>query len=980
MKLIFTLLLGVFASLTVLTAQQINVSGTVYDADTGTTLPGVTVRIKGTNIGTVTDTEGMFQISAQIDDTLIFSFIGMETVEKNLDGRSIIYVSLEPALLGLAETVIVAYGTQRRDAVTGSVGLVGADRMERVPMASFDQILQGQSAGVSSAAATGRPGAAARVTIRGVGSLSSSITPLYVIDGVPLSEKLNTRYDNPLSGLNPNDIESVTILKDAAATAIYGSRAANGVILVTTKRGTLSERSELLYRGQYGVSSLTQTRFNMMNTEQKLRFERDNAIFTRPDHVWDSLATINTNWRDEMFRTGITQSHELSSRGGNEKTRYFASGAYYTQDGILERSDYTRMSARLNLDHFISDRLKFGTSTHISYEESNFTVAEGAYGNNIYNPVFAAYLMNPYEQPRDDGGDWISSFDTYFGNPLRELELNTDFNNTVKILGNLFADFEPLDNLIIRSSLGIDFYDYTQNDYLHPSSVWGTNMQGAITRGFRRSYIFTSSTTARYSYLYNNNHSIAVLGGYETTQYELETFRLRGEGFASDKVRVPSATTSPRGVQGSGSAYTIVSMLSQLNYAYDDRYYADLGFRRDGSSRFGRNNRFANFWSVGIGWNARRMDFFSDLDYLSRLRFRASFGTTGNYSIGNYEHLGLYTLGLSYDQNPGSAPIRSSNPNLTWERSESFNFAVETEFFNRFALNIDLYRRTTKDMLLQMPVSLTSGFTSERRNVGRMTNRGVELSFDADVITREHFSWRFNTNFTYNHNVIDELYLDLDQFNSSSNIVVKIGESFGTFHYNRYAGVNPANGKPLWYDRHGNITGVFRAEDRVVLSGKSYNAPYFGGISSNLAYRNFRLDVLLTYTLDRWLLNNTRYFTSNQSNFGDFNQSADILNHWKEPGDNVHHPVYGTVPASIFDTRFLENASYLRLRNLSLSYMLPSAVAERMQLRNIRLYLQGQNLWTLTGYSGFDPEYPYNTEMASYPATRTTTLGIDLSL
>ncbi len=959
--------------------QAFRVTGTVTDASDGTTLPGVSVQVQGTTVGTISDFNGRYELEVPNENvTLVFSFVGYETLRVPVNSRNVIDVALETGLVGLQEVVVVGYGTQRRDAVTGSVGIVGSQQIEQVPLASFDQILQGQSAGVSSISSSGRPGAGSTIQIRGRGSISISSQPLYVIDGIPISD-VRGLYENPLSGINPNDIESVTILKDASAAAIYGSRGANGVILVTTKRGTAGERSQLTYRGQYGTNMLTQDNFNMMNTEQKLQFERDNNLFNRPDHVWDSLAGINTNWRDEMFRSGQTQSHEISTSGGNERTRYFLSGGFFQQEGLLERSDFERITGRLNLDHFITEQLKVGTSLNLSHEQANYSVAEGGYANNVYNPIFAAYLTNPYEQPRDADGEWITSFDTYFGNVLRELSLNQDYNNTTKFMGNVFAEYEPIDNLMLRSSLGIDFQDYIFEDYLHPDAVWGSDLGGSIRRGFRRSSLTTFSNTARYNRQIANVHSLTGLVGYETTYYDREFFNLRGDNFASDKVRVPGAATDNFTIGGSGTAFSLLSVLSQVNYAYDNRYFADVSFRRDGSSRFGRDVRYANFWSVGFTWNVKREQFLANVDPITNLRLRTSYGTTGNYQIGNYDHLGLYSVGLQYVQNPGSAPIRPANPNLTWETSEGFNFAVETRFFDRFDINVEFYNRITKDMLLLMPVSRTSGFTSERRNVGQMTNRGIELTLNADVVSTQLFTWNLSTNFTYNQNTVDRLYLDVTEYISGS-LMIQEGTAYGTFHYNQYAGVNPANGRPLWYDQYGNVTNKFRDDDRVTLEGKNFIAPMFGGINSAMTIGNFQLNAFFSYVLDRWMVNNTKYFVANQSNFAIYNQSADVLDHWKEPGDNVHYPRYGTVPASIFDTRFLEDASFLRLRNLTLAYRVPASVYQAMRLQNMRVYVQGQNLWTLTQYTGFDPESDFASELNIYPAARTITFGVDIGL
>lgn len=981
MKRIFIIagvLLFAFCSLTAF-GQTIRISGTVTDAADGSGIPGASVVVKGTTVGVITDLDGRYELNAAPTATLVYSFVGYATQEILVDGKNIINVILSSAMIGLEEVVVMGYGTQRRDAITGSVGIVSADKLEQIPIASFDQILQGQTAGLSSVSTGGRPGSHSVIRIRGTGSISAGNTPLYVIDGVALTEHTGSIYDNPLSGINPNDIENISVLKDASAAALFGSRAANGVIIVTTKRGKASDRSNLTYRGMYGVSQIARDNFNMMTTAEKLQFERDNGIYTRTDELWDSLATINTNWRDVMFRDAMTQSHEISSSGGTGKTNYFVSGAYFDQEGILYRSDYQRISGRLNVDHYITEKVRFGASTNLSYENSNYAVAEGGYGNNVYNPIFAAYLMNPYEQPTDEDGEWITSFATYFGNPRRELELNQDLNNTLKILGNVYAEWEPIKNLQFRSNYGTDFFDYTYDDYLHPESVWGTSSSGSLTRGFRRANTTTFTTTGRYNYVYATKHTANLMLGFETTEHYSESFGGEGTGFASDKVRVPNAASTPNAFFGSRTEFTVLSYLSQLTYAYDNKYYMDASFRRDGSSRFGRDVRYANFWSVGLSWNLKRESFLADLDLLNTLKLRGSIGTTGNYSIGNYLHLGLYSTGVSYNQVPGSIPIRPANPNLTWEESDIWNVGLEFRIFDRINATVEYYNRYTSSMLLGMPVTLTSGFFEETRNIAEMSNKGIEATLEFDIVRTDKFVWDFNGNFTYNKNRIEALYGELDELLWGSTIL-QVGQPLGTLHYNRFAGVNPADGYPLWYDKYGNLTSTFRGDDAVPLEGKSYIAPYFGGFSSNMTYAGFQLNAFFTYSLDRWMLNNTAYFLSNQSNFGAYNQNAAVLDHWKEPGDIVQYPLYGTVPASVFDTRFIENASYLRLRNITLSYNLPSKVLQTVKLRNIRLYVQGQNLWTWSDYTGWDPEFPGASELNAYPAVKTYTFGIDIGI
>jgi TonB-linked SusC/RagA family outer membrane protein len=982
MKRIFIIagvLLFAFCNLTAF-GQTIRISGTVTDAADGSGIPGASIVVKGTTVGVITNIDGRFELNAAPTATLVFSFVGYTTQEVLVDGKSIINVSLVSAMIGLEEVVVTAYGSTRRDAITGSVGIVSSEKLEQIPIASFDQILQGQTAGLSSVSSGGRPGAHSVIRIRGTGTINASATPLYIIDGVALTEHTGSRYDNPLSGINPNDIENISVLKDASAAALYGSRAANGVIIVTTKRGKAAERSNLTYRGMFGTATQARDNFNMMTTEQKLQFEQDNKIRNRTPEQIDSMMNINTNWRDVMFKDAAMQSHEISSSGGTGKTNYYISGSYFSQEGILHRSDYERIAGRLNLDHYVSEKIRIGASTNLSFEESNYTVAEGGYGNNIWNPVFAAYLINPYEQPYDEDGEWNTSMATYtWGNPRREIELNQDYNNTLKILGNVYAEYEPIKKLQLRSTIGTDFFDYTYDDYLHPTSVWGSASNGSLTRGLRRAKTTTFTNTGRYSYIFATKHNTNILIGYETTKYESESFGGEGIQFANDKVRIPSAAAEANAFFGSAEEFAVESYFSQFTYAYDSKYFLDASIRRDGSSRFGRDNRYANFWSVGLSWNMKKESFVADIDQITELKLRSSMGTAGNYAIGNYDHLGLYSVSGSYNGMPGSLPIRPANPNLTWEESEMFNVGLEFRLYDRISATVEYYNRYTKEMLFGMPVTLTSGFVEERRNIGEMSNKGIEATIDLDMVRTENFNWNLNANFTYNKNKIEALYLDKDSIPWGTTILI-IGQPYGTLYYNRYAGVNPANGTPLWYDENGNITNVFRDSDQVPLDGMSFLAPYFGGFTSNMSYKGIQLNAFFTYVLNRYMLNNTAYFLTNQSNFGGFNQNAAVLDHWKEPGDNVHYPLYGQVPASIFDTRFVEDASFLRLRNITLSYNLPSKVLQTVKLRNIRLYVQGQNLWTLTSYTGWDPEFPGATELNAYPAVKTYSFGIDIGL
>jgi TonB-linked SusC/RagA family outer membrane protein len=966
-----------------LMGQQRTVRGVVTSASDGQTLPGVTITVKGTVVGTVTDLDGNYELMVPGPDAvLVFSFVGMTTREIRVDDMIILNVALESGIVGLEETVVVGYGTQRRIAITGSVQVVGGGKIEQIPIASFDQILQGQMAGVTVVSNSGRPGAPAKVNIRGVGSINAGTDPLYVVDGIPINASVST-FVNPISSINPNDIESITVLKDASAAAIYGSRAANGVILVTTKRGRVAERSDITYRFQTGLTSIARDYFDIMNTSEKIDYEIQLGIRNPNQPGLDSLRRINTDWRNEMFREGNMNSHELSSRGGTERTRYYFSGSYFYQDGILQRSNYNRITGRINFDHFVTDRVKLGTSLTTAFETYDWSVdAEGGYSNNVYNPVFAAYLLNPYEQPRNEDGEWITQFDTYFGNPLRELELNIDQNNNIKLIGSVFAEYEPLENLTLRSSLGTDFYDYTYKLYYNPGSIWGSDERGSVTRGLTRTNTLTFTNTARYNYSFLLRHNFSFLAGIESIRNYVESFSGSGRGFPNDKLTQPGVTAVPTGFGGGLSEYSILSYLGGLNYNLDNKYYVDLTFRRDGSSRFGAANRYADFWSVGLSWNAIEEGFLSELDWLNSLRVRGSIGTSGNFSIGNYAHIGLYGFGATYFDRPASFPATPGDDELAWEKSLSYNIGIEYSLFDRISSTVEVYKRISDGMLLSVPLSSTTGFSQAIRNAGTMHNQGIEATFDIEIL-RSPVSWNVGTNLSYNTNKITSLYLETDEFVPPlTSIIYRVGEPYGVLYVNRFAGVNPANGDPLWYDGDGNITNEFRDGDAQILEGKNFFPPFTGGFNSNLSWNNFQLGVFFSFVQNKWLLNNTRYFVESHGMFATYGQSRTLLDYWKEPGQLTSIPSpFNPANSNRFDSRLIENASFLRLRNAVLSYDLPQSWARQTRIaQSLRIYIQAQNLFTWSTYSGFDAEQDGYLDLSAYPAVRTISFGIDLGL
>ena len=964
-------------------AQTRTITGTVTSAEDGQNFPGVSVFVKGTTIGASTDLDGRYTINVPADaQTLVFRFVGYETQEVAITSE-VINVALKVASEELEEVVVTGYAPKSKESITGSVQIVDAKKIEQIPIASFDQIIQGQAPGVSVISNSGRPGQSASINIRGVGSLSGGTQPLYIIDGVPVDA-----YD--LSTLNPNDIENMAILKDAASTAIYGSRGANGVIQITTKKGKPNEKSFIMYRGQYGTASNANDRIEMMNSEQKINYEVDltnrGLLSLRPqggmtddeyNTYLDSLKSIDTNWKDVFFRTAQVQSHEISTRGGTEKTSYYLSGGYYQQEGTLIRSNFERWSSRINLDHKVNDFITVGVNGTVGYETNSLTVESRA---NIWAPVFASLLLNPYEQPYDENGNYIENFDTYsWGNPIQQLDLNDSNNNQYKILGSLWGEIKLYKDLYFKTNAGMDFYDWLSNNYYHPDSYWGNTggyVNGGASKSFQRGRAVTISNTFRYAIPLPEEHKLNVLVGSEIIESKSESLATSGTNFGHDGLTTISGTTEPLSASGSYWEHSFLSYFATANYGFMRKYYLDLSIRRDGSSRFGDDAKHATFWSVGASWNIKSEPFMINIDPLSSLKLRLSYGTSGNADIGDYTWKGTYGFGGSYFGYPTSGPNVLNNPNLTWETSSILNLGIDFGLFSRLNGSLELYHKKTYDMLLNVPASLTSGISSGMQNMGAMVNKGIELQVEGDVIRAVDFVWNLNINGANNHNEITELFPGEDE-QLFDNYIFKVGYPARAYYITEFAGVNPANGKSLWYDANGNLVNFFSDDNRRVLN-KSMYAPINGGITTSFRYRNISLSAFFNFVYGKYMINNTRYFLASHGTFAAYNQTTQMLDYWKEPGDMTEVPLPEGVGE--FDTRLLEDASFARLRNLTISYDVPGKYINKYKISSIRVYAQGQNLFTLTKYQGYDPEYPGIYEVNNYPMYKTITFGIDIGL
>ena len=969
------LLVSLGIRLAVAQSSSYTVKGSVISQTGREPLIGVSIQQKGTANGVITDMDGKYELSIQGggDATLVFSYIGMKTQERSVSPQTgVLNVEMEDDSQLMDEVVVVAYGTRKKGTIAGSVSAVRGEKMANVPAPSFDQALQGQAPGLTVVASSGEPSRAATFQIRGTNSINSGTAPLFILDGVPIeSSDFNT--------ISPGDIESVSVLKDASSTSIYGARAANGVIVITTKRGLAMDKAKVTLRAQYGWSSLARSEWNMMDTAERIEFEKMIGMDTGQDYAL--LSRTDVNWMDAIFKDNVPlQSYELSVSRATEKVNYYVSGGFYDQEGIAPESSFRRYNIRANAEVKASNWLKIGTNTMAAYEEIEQT-GEGS--NSISNPIFACRLMLPYWNPFKEDGSLASQNDgSWTGtsvNPLEWMANNPVMNKKYKLLSTVFAEITPIEGLTVRSQFAAD-YSHTAGDAQSFPSYIINNGLGSAGRSSYDTMGLTETTTANYRLTLDGGHAFNFMLGQEAVSYMSEGFQVYTDGQTNDLLTDLSSGTRASSWANSYSSYSYLSFFARAEYNYKDLYYADFSARADASSRFGKNNRWGGFWSVGLMWNIRNESFLKDVEWLTNAQIALSSGTTGNSSIPDYDHLALVAGGPNYNEEAGIYPMQSANEDLSWETTWATNLALHLGFIDRINVDIELYNKRTSDMLMYVPESYAiSGEGYRWENVGVMVNRGAEINASADVIRTNDFTWSLSANVSYNKNELKELYNGVDEYvNSTTGIRFEVGHPVSEFYMNRYAGVNPANGEQLWYTKDGEITNEFREEDRV-MTGKTFDTPWAGGFGTTLTWKGLSLSAQFSWLADRWVLNNDRYFEENNGSFSGYNQSKRLLYEgWKKPGDVTDIPRYGEIAQ--LDDRFLENTSFLRLKNVTLSYTLPQSWLRKSKFFTAaRVYVQGQNLLTFTSFTGFDPEYAGNRYLGVYPASRQFTIGAEVS-
>lgn len=950
------------------------VTGHIISAEDNQPMIGVSVLEKGTTNGVITDMNGNYSITVTKSPAILqFSYIGMKTMEKQVSAATRIDLKMESDAQMVEEVVVVAYGTRKKGTIAGAVSTVKAEKMENVPAAGFDQSLQGQTPGLTVISNSGEPSKAAVFQLRGTNSINSGTSPLFILDGVPISSAdFNT--------ISPGDIESISVLKDASSTSIYGARAANGVVVITSKRGLAIDKAKVTMRAQWGFSQLaSDDNWVVMNTPERIQFEKEIGLDTGKDY--NLLSRTDVNWLDEVFNDRAPlQSYELSVNRATDRLNYFVSGGFYDQEGIAQSSNFRRYNMRANAEVKASNWLKIGTNTMMAYEE----IARAEEGEPaLYTPISGSRFMLPYWNPYNADGSLASENDgTWTGtgqNPIEWMANNPVKYEKYKLLSTIFAEVTPIRDLTIRAQFAADYAHSTAFMQSFPSYIIN-NKSGKAGRSSSDILSLSETLTANYRWALNDNHSLNFLLGQEGIDYRSTGFQVTTQGQNNDRLTNLLSGTRAISWPDSNSAYAYLSFFFRGEYNYKELYYAEVAARTDASSRFGKDHRWGMFWSLGFMWNIKNEAFLKDIEWLTNAQIKLSTGTSGNSEIPYYDHLALVAGDANYNDEAGIYPKQSGNEELSWEQTWANNIGLTLGFFNRVNLNVDFYHKKTTNMLMLVPQSYAiTGVGNQWDNIGAMMNRGVEIAMDGDVIRTKDFTWNLSANVSYNKNKLLELYNGVEEYvNSTTGLKYVVGHPVHEYYMNRYAGVNPANGDALWYTADGELTTEYREEDKV-MTGKTFDSPWAGGFGTTLMWKGLSLSAQFSWMAKRYVMNNDRFFEESNGLYSAYNQSRRLLyDRWKKPGDITDIPRYG-VTAQL-DDRFLENSSFLRLKNLTLAYALPQSLLNKTHFfTSARVYLQGQNLFTWTGFTGLDPEVASNVYRAQYPASRQFTLGIDIS-
>lgn len=974
---------------------QTTVKGFVVSNEDGEPVIGANVKVAGNNsVGTVTNLDGEFQLNVKPGTELVITYIGMKSV--TVKAKDAMRVTLYADSESLGEVVVMGYGSARKlGTIAGSVATVGSEKLSSTPVANVADALQGQVAGLQVITSSGDPSATASMRIRGVTSINAATEPLYILDGSMISQ-------NTYLSLNPNDIENITVLKDASSTAVYGSLAANGVIVITSKKGLYGQAPEVSISATYTLSQLAGDKTEMMNANQWMDFQQvlnpslatNDGYLTRKNFY--QKTGVSTNWRDYFFGSSApTVQVDASVRGGTSNANYLVSFGHYQADGIMDDSNMRRETVRANVEIKVTDWLKLGSNTNLAFTK-NSTTAFGGTSTSLYNKIFASRIYLPTQSPYELlDVDYANGTFSGYGKKLHCYdgmsnlyspewlsELQPSSNDRIRINENLFVNLNPIKGLNIRSSVGLDANDYRSHYTCYNTQGEDYNIfpTGSVNRSMSRFYRWTVTNTAEYKFNVNHLHDITVLLGQESMNSKTTAFSAGMSGLTDNRLLLMSrGTQAYASIPGdSESAEARNSWFVMANYAYGDRYFVDLSGRRDGSSLFAKGHQWATFGAAAVMWNVTGEKFMqSTKSWLDELHVKASYGVTGNANIGSNLAFGLSGVSGTYNDVAGLGIVNPANPELSWEKVKTLNLTLSGKLFKRLTFDVEYFDKKTVDMILAVPVSYTTGFGSRYANVGSLYNRGVEVTLGYDILHNKDWYWNVSANFSYTKNCITKLFGDQTEYANNSFSNLKVGHPFGEYYMVRWSHVDPRDGQNVWLDKYGNETKVYDESNRV-YTGKNVVAPWEAGLNTNVTWKGLSLSIQFTGRFGRSMINQERYFTENPNFATQWNQSTEMLKMWQNPGDITDIPAANAQRQS--DTHLLENADFVRLRNLQLSYTLPKAWTDATRiLKGARVYFVTRNLFTITGYKGYDPEVDGWTSVGNYPNTRQFSFGAQLT-
>ncbi|MFZ9686590.1 MAG: SusC/RagA family TonB-linked outer membrane protein [Chitinophagaceae bacterium] len=1006
MKNLLTFLLA-FASMVQFTlAQTVKVQGTVQDSQ-GKGIPNVTISINGQRGGTTSDKDGNFTLNVNsLQSRLLFSSIGYNNEEVALNGKSSVTVTLTNSESNLGEVVVVGYGTQRKRDLTGSISNVSANQIKNLSLTSPEQALQGRVAGVNVVTSSGTPGSSVNINVRGIGTISGNAQPLYVLDGIPIATGsfsqlgVGNQVLNSLADVNPNDIESIDILKDASATAIYGSRGANGVVLITTKRGK-NQKTRVNYSGYSGNQTVWRkieplSGRDFQDILQESLFNRYGSVYGNQEPSFYFGSTVhdngytNTNWQNEIFRTAPINSHDISAQGGNDKTKFYAGGSYFDQQGTIIGSRFQRYNFRVNVDNTVSEKFKVSSGISLSNSIQNRIQND----NNIYGVLSTAVLLASDIPVKNPNGTYGKDPTSSTENPVLAAKENFNQVNNIRVLANLGGDYQISKAFSFKVNLGADYVSLNEARFYPSISNAGAGVRGQATEAYNKSLNLINENILSFKKdVGKHGFNALAVASYQTQNFE--SIYALAENFPGNSIRRLSAGSVKKEATTSGSSFGIIGYVGRFNYSFDGKYLFSFSVRRDGSSNLGSSTKWGTFPAVSAAWRISDEKFMSNVKFINNLKLRGSRGYSGSNSGGLFASLPLISPGANYITSAGLAPSQLGNPDLGWETSIQSDLALEIGLFNRVNLTAELYHRKTNDLLTSRQLVGNSGFLSVNDNIGAITNKGIELGLDGTIINYKKFRWNANLTLTFQKNNVDTIYGG-NPFGSGFMSWVQQGYPLSSFRGYRMQAIFQTTadvvaardgsaarpGDIKWKDV--NSDGVINSADQEILG--TALPTYFGGFTNTFSLGNFEMTAFFQFVGGNKIVNYNRSFAEGMNSV--FGQYATVLNRWTPTNPSI------TMPRAVFgdpannrraSDRWVEDGSFTRLKNLLIGYNFNQNAVKKMKISSLKLFLQAQNLFTWTKYTGFDPEVStftvtntaQGTDFLTFPQPRIITFGIN---